>query len=243
MNTRIWATFEKSFDIGCKVIKWDEPGGLNLIPYKKYSRRNGANFKELSEKLTQFTVHWSVNYRAKHMFGGLKARGLSCNFMIDDDRDQNGYATIYQNLPIMYAGWSQGKKFNTMGAGVELAYMPQAWEENMYDANDQRKWKVPPHDTLVAPIHGTKMKVHLPTEAQMNSLKALIWGYCELFPHIPAEFPKDNNGKYITTKLKKPAEYVGLVNHYHIRRDKIDTAGLDMEDIEREVNQRLTFGY
>lgn len=246
MNTRIWATFEKSFDIGCSVIKWDEPGGFNFIPYKKYSRRGGMSFEDLSKALTQFTVHWSVTYRAKHMFSGLNVRGLSCNFMIDDDRNLNGYATIYQCLPIMYAGWSQGsykrKSFNGLGPGVEISYMPQAWQEDMYDANDQRKWKVPPHDVMVAPIHGTKMRVHLPTKAQMNSLKALIWGYCELFPRVPAQFPK-KNGSYITTKLSNAHDYIGLVNHYHLRRDKPDAAGLDMEDVEKEVNQRLIFGY
>jgi len=242
MNTRIYAA-DKSFDIGCRVIKWDEPGGLDLTPYKKYSRQNGATHQELEKLLTQFTVHWSVNYRSKHTFNGLKARGLSCNFLIDDDRDQNGYASVYQPLDVQFAGWSQGKKFNTMGAGVELAYMPQAWDEDMYDANDQRKWNVPPHENKVAPIHGTKLKCHLPTEAQMNSLKALIWGYCELFPNIPPEFPKNEDGSFVTTKLKDPHGYTGLVNHYHLRRDKVDTAGLDMEDIEREVARRLTLGY
>lgn len=245
MNTTIWATPNRGFDIGCRVVKWDEPGGLNFIPYGRYTKRN-VDYEWLKNNLTQLTIHWSVTYRSKHMFNGLKARGLSCNFMIDDD-NVNGYATIHQCLPIMHAGWSQGsskgRSFNSLGAGIEISYMPQAWESDMYDANDQKKWNVPPHETKWAPIHGTKMKVHLPTEAQMNSLYQLIWGYCELFPQVKPEFPKDNNGNYITTVLKKPHDYVGLVNHYHLRRAKIDAAGIDMESIEDEVNSRLELGY
>ncbi len=240
-NTSIYATFDKSFDIGCRVVKWDEPEGLNLIPFKKYTKRD-LSYSELQQKIKQFTVHWSVTYKAKHMFGGLKARGLSCNFMIDDD-NVNGYATIYQCLPIVYAGWSQGGSFNGLGAGVEISYMPQKWEADMYDANDQKKWKVPPHDSIKAPINGTYLNVHLPTKAQMESLYQLIWGYCELFPDVKAEFPKDENGNYVTKLLKKPKDYVGLVNHYNIAKGKIDAAGLDLEKIEKEVATRKKLGY
>lgn len=245
LNTKIWATFDKSFDIGCRVIKWDESDGFNFIPNKKYTKRD-VSYEILKNKLTQFTVHWSVTYRSKYMFNGLKARGLSVNFMIDDD-NVNGYATIHQCLPIMYAGWSQGssggRSFNSLGPGVEISYMPQKWETDMYDAHDQKKWGVPPHDSVRAPIHGTHMTVHLPTKAQMESLYQLIWGYCELFPEIKAEFPKDDNGNYITTVLSKPHDYVGLVNHYNLRRSKIDAAGLDLAKIEKEVAARKLLGY
>jgi hypothetical protein len=241
MNTSIFAV-NKSFDIKCRVVKWDEPSGLNFLPTGKYTKRN-VKFEDLSKVLSQFTIHWSATYKASHMFNGLKMRGLSCNFMIDDDCDQNGYATIYQNLPIEYAGWSQGGPFNGYGPGVELSYQPAAWQENWYDANDQAKWKVPPHDTVEATINGTKLKVHLPTQAQMNSLYQLIWGYCELFPHIKPVFPRDGGGKLIYKKYNGANNHVGLLNHYHITSEKIDAAGLDMEKIEKEVSDRLKMGY
>ena len=241
MNTKIYATFDKSFDIGCRVVKWDEQEGLNFIPYSKYTKRN-VDYEWLKKNLKQFTIHWSATYKAKHMFSGLNVRGLSCNFMICDD-NVNGYATIHQCLPIMHAGWSQGvsggRSFNTLGPGVEISYMPQKWETDMYDEHDQKKWGVPPHDSIKAPIHGTHMTVHLPTDAQMESLYKLIWGYCKLFPDIKAQFPKDNNGKYITTVLNKPHDYVGLLNHYNLRRSKIDAAGLDLAKIEKKVAEKM----
>lgn len=242
MNTRIWATFDKSFDIGCRVIRWDEPEGFNFIPNGKYRKRD-ISFDELSSQMKQFCVHWSVTYRASHMFGGLNARGLSCNFMIDDDINDKGYATIYQCLPIMYAGWSQGTGLNDLGPGVEISYMPQAWEKDMYTTLAQNKWKVPKHDTTIAPVHGTKLKVHLPTKAQIASLLQLMWGYVELFPHVPAKFPRNPQGFHTTTKLAEPNKYVGFVSHYHLSRNKTDTAGLDYEMIENQIQIRRKLGF
>lgn len=240
-NTKIWAA-DKSFDIGCRVIKWDEPEGLDLTPYGKYVKRD-ISFEELSKKLKQFTIHWSVTYRAKHMFNGIKARGLSCNFMIDDDCNEQGYATIYQCLDIKNAGYSQGGVYNSLGAGVEISYMPQAWEKDMYSFLTRKKYNVPKHETTIAPVHGTKLKIHLPTKAQIASLLQLTWGYVELFPHIPAKFPRNEQGFHITTKLASPEKYSGLISHYHLTRNKIDTAGLDYEMIELEIEKRKKLGY
>jgi len=239
MNTSIWAA-EKSFDIGCRVIKWDEPDGLNFVPYKKYRYRN-CNYNTLKNNFTKFTVHWSDTYTAKNTFEALVYRAYSVNFIIGDN-DIDGYATIYQPLNCQHSGWSQGTGMNDVGSGVEMSYRPGAWEGNMYDENDCEKWKVPTHETTIAPIHGTKLKVYLPTQAQMNSLIQLMWGYCTLFPNVKPEFPKNKNG-YITTVLPNPMNYNGLLNHYNWKRGKIDTAGLDMKTIEEEIQKRMKTGY
>ena len=95
----------------------------------------------------------------------------------------------------------------------------------------------------MATVHGVKLKVHLPTKAQIASLLQLMWGFTELFPHVPAKFPRDSQGALITTKLDKPETYTGFVNHFHLTRDKMDTLGLDMEMVEREVAKRKQTGY
>ena len=239
MNTRIYAA-EKSFDIGCRVVKWDEPNGFDFHPKGNYVKRN-IPFKELSNKLKQFTIHWSETYRASHMFSGLNARGLSCNFMIDDD-NTNGFATIYQCLNLLHGGWSQGGVYNSLGPGVELSYMASAWEKDRYTLANRVKWKVPSHATTTATVHGTRLKVHLPTEAQLNSLAQLMWGFVELFP-IPAKFPRTSQGFPVLTTLKDAAQFSGFVNHYHLKREKIDAAGIDMERLEKEVEIRHTLGF
>lgn len=248
MNTSIFAA-EKSFDIGCPVVKWDDPNGLNFTPHHNYTWRNW-DYQKCKDNLFQFTFHWSVSYRAEHMYSGLRARGLSVNFMIDDDCDENGYSKIYQCLDLKHAAWSQGsgvvngvkKTFNTLGPGVEISYMPQLYQTDMYDAYDQKKWNVPPHDNTVGSVHGTKLRVHLPTEAQMKSLIQLAWGVSGLLD-IPPVFPRDDNGNYITTVLKKPHDYKGFVNHYNIKRGKIDPCGLDVDRIESEVQARKKWGF
>lgn len=226
-NTSIWATdrIEDSFDIGCRVVKWDEPNGFG---FKNNFINTGAkDLQTLKNKIKQFTIHWSVTKTAKSLHTGLNARSLSVNFGIDDDENENGFATIYQYLPVSKLGYSQGTvdniSYNALGPGVELCYAPQAWEGDQYKGSNK-------HPIIIAPIHGTKLKVHLPSNAQMNSLKALTWGVTELF-NIPAEFPKIN-GNYNTTVLNNCHQYTGLLNHYNIKRSKIDTAGLDMKSIE-----------
>jgi hypothetical protein len=241
-NTRIYAA-DKSFDIGCRVIKWDEEDGIDFHPYSKYVKRD-ISHEELQRVLRQFTIHWSVTYRAIHMRGGLIARGLSCNFMIDDDPNPSGYATIYQCLDLKHGGWSQGAGCNGLGPGVEISYMPQAWsDQHAYSERRRNRYGVGEHEQAMAPIHGRKMRVFLPTPAQMNSLYQLIWGYSELFPDIPMTFPRGDAGEPLTKVLKAPKEYSGLLQHYHIKRSKIDAAGLDMKRIEEEVAQRKKVGY
>lgn len=246
-NTRIWATDKDSFDLGCRVIKWDEPEGFDFTKSWKFVNHNTNDLNALRKKISQFTVHWSVTYRASHMYNGLKARGLSVNFMIDDDCNDEGYATIYQCLPISKLGYSQGRhtdgrSFNDLGPGVEISYMPQRWDADMYDPGDRKKWDVPEHDSKKAPIHGTQMTVHLPTEAQMKSLKSLIWGFSELFPDVPMKFPRDGDD-YLYTVLKDPVGHKGIVNHYNLKRGKIDCAGLDLKSIEDDVEEMKGVGY
>jgi len=248
VNTSIWATDNDSFDLGCRVVKWDEKGGFDLSKKWKYTNTKLNDLKKLQEKLTQFTVHWSATYRASHMYNGLIARGLSVNFMIDDDETEEGFATIYQCLPIYKLGWSQGSHtngvtFNSLGPGVELSYQPARFQEDWYDAHDQKKWKVPLHDSTKAKIHGTTLSVHLPTEAQMKSLCSLMWGFSELFPDIPMTFPKNSSGEVLTTVMKDPLKYKGACGHFHLRRGKIDPAGIDFDRVEKDVAEMKSVGY
>jgi hypothetical protein len=243
MNTKIYA-MDKSFDIGCKVIKWDEPGGLSFEKHpKNFMKHKVKNFEELQKNIKQLTLHWSATYKAKNMHDGLIARGLSANFYIDDDCNPDNRATIYQALPIEHAGYSQGPGLNILGSGIEIAYQPLAGQEDWYDEHDRKKWRVPEHKSTEAVVHGVKMKVHLPTEAQMNSLKALIWGYCRLFPDLPMKFPRNEKGEFLTTVLKKPKDYNGLCCHYNLSRNKIDPIGIDLADLEKDLEERSRFGY
>lgn len=241
-NTKIYATETEGFDIGAPVLKWNDKEGLDFIPNKNYYNTNCKDLKSLQNVIKQFTVHWSVTYRARPMFNGLNAQKISCNFMIDDDCNNDGFATIFQCLPMNKLGYSQGShtngvSFNRLGPGVELSYMPQRWEGDQYTDALCKRHNVPKHDTKKASVHGTTLTIHVPTVAQMKSLKSLIWGFGELFPNLPATFPRD------TTVLKDPLNYKGLVTHYQLTRRKIDVAGLEFDEIEKDVKEMKDVKY
>jgi hypothetical protein len=241
-NTSIFAA-DKSFDIKCPVIRWDDPNGYDLHPFGKYINRNMTH-AQLQKEIKQFTVHWSVTYTAKAMLSVLKSRGLSCNFMIDDDVNDQGYATIYQCLDVSKGGYSQGPGLNGLGPGVEIAYMPQAWENpNLYSAANRARYGVQNHDTTTATVHQAKLKVFLPSDAQMKSLVQLMWGFAELFPEVPRKFPRNAQGLPLEGKLTDPKSYTGFAQHFHLRRSKIDAAGIDPINLEKQVQNRLKWGY
>ena len=77
----------------------------------------------------------------------------------------------------------------------------------------------------------------------MKSISSLAWGFSELFPDVPAKFPRDDKGAVMTTVLKNPVGYKGLVGHFMLRREKIDPAGCDFERVEKDVEEMKATGY
>jgi hypothetical protein len=231
MDTKIYMFEDKTkdyVDITVPVVTWDDPKGLSFVKNKRYNDFSKMKSEDLKSQIQQFCIHYSVTWDAKSMHSGLNARRLSCNFMIDDD-NVNGFATIYQNLPLCYGGYSQGGVYNTIGRGVEIAYMPQAWENPKLYENRGRK----DHPIVQGKVHGTTLKVFVPTEAQMKSLSKLCMGMCILCD-IPPEFPRVNDD-YDYTVTKNADKFSGLVNHYNVSRGKVDTVGLDLKRIERDL--------
>lgn len=231
----------ETFDIGCRVVLWDEPGGLSLYSKTpKYNPRN-VDLDTLKSKVNCVVYHHSATYRAKHTHGGLLTRGLSCNFIIDDD-DVEGYATIYQCLDVKDAGWSQAPLNNT-GVGIEVSWQPGYFaNKEFYSAKNQKAYGVPEHEVVEDVIHGQKLKVFAPTDTQVASCIALGWGLCELLG-LPAEFPKDPDGNIIKTALKNPGHHRGLLHHFHITKNKIDAAGFPSARVEDEIKARIQYGF
>lgn len=228
------------FDIGSRVVLWDEPKGLSF--YKrglKYVVRNNT-LDELQSVIDCFVLHHAVSYTAKTTYNVLIGRGLSVNFIIDDD-NVDGVATVYQCLDIKDYGQSQGH-LNDNGPGVEIAYIPTAWSTpNAYSELNQKKMGVQPHEIVQDTIHGQNFKVFAPTAAQTNAVAALSWGICSLF-NIPGEFPKDKDGNFIKGVVNLN-NYRGLLNHFNVTRNKIDAAGLDLKAIEDIVTLRMQCGF
>lgn len=224
----------QEMDIGCKVILWnDSKNGFSFYPTKKYAGRN-VTLETLRQEVKTFILHHSVTYTAKQTYAVLISRGLSVNFIIDDN-DQDGYATIYQCLDIKDAGYSHAP-LNRRGPGVEISYRPLVSDmPEAYSEINQKKYKVQPHKITNDTIHGHTMKVFQPTPAQVKSITALLCGFVKLFPNVPKAFPKDKEGNIVKTSIVKPEKYEGFLAHYHVTRGKIDPLGLDLSCIEQKI--------
>lgn len=229
----------KEVTVGCPVITYLEPNGYSF--YKNPPRFNphNENYDELQNRIQHFVVHHSVTYTAKETYTGLISRGLSVNFIIDDDCDEDGLATIYQCLDVKDGGWSQ-KPYNNLGPGVEICYHPEAWKNvDLYSDSKVKNNKIQKHDIVTDVIHGQKLKCFKPTQAQVGSLILLLAAFCHAFPKIKPEFPKKEN-EYIKTVVNDLDKYFGLLNHYNITREKIDAIGLDLAAIEQAVQQLVS---
>lgn len=235
-NTSIVASGKK-FDCGCRVVLWNEEEGLSFYPKRKFGARN-LSLKKLRETIDSFYIHHSVTYTAHSMFRGLQAQGLSCNFMIDDDVNEDGCATIYQLLDVKDYGYSQGGKYNHNGAGVELSYYPDAWDHpNRYSEYNRNKWGVEDHKIASDKVNGYKFKkVFAPTDAQIKACIHLISGYKKAFPDLELKFPRDEEGNFLSKTVDESKKY-GLLHHFNVTRRKVDALGFPTDYVEKEVNR------
>lgn len=239
MNTSIFAA-EKSFDIGSRVVKWDEEN-VGISFYKRGMKYGASNddFETLSQRMTCFVLHHAVAYTHTATANALIGRGLSVTFILADD-DVNGCATLYQCLNLKDAGYSH-KPLNFNGPGIEIALMPEASKyPNAYNDLNMQKMGLQPHTIVDDTVHGVTRKVFGPTKAQIATICNLLWGFAELFPDVPRKFPHDQDGKPIKTVVKNP---VGFLNHYNITTEKMDCSGFPHDYVEEQVVAKLKLGY
>lgn len=231
----------QEFNTGIRVILWDEPEGLSFYPSGKFNAKSW-NLQKIRKELKSFHIHHSVTYTAHSTFRGLKSRGLSCNFLIDDDVDpETGCATIYQCLDVKDLGFSQGGVHNHDGAGVEICYYPDAWTSaKRYSAFNRKRFGVCSHPVIKnETIHNhTFSKVWGPTEAQVKACNRLAAAYCLALPDIPVRFPRDQDGNFISTVIPMEQRQ-GLLHHFNIRRGKIDAMGFPTDESEKEINRLI----
>lgn len=228
-----------SFDIGTRVVLWNEDKGLSF--YKK-AMKYGARKKTLTELqsiINCFVLHHAASYTAKTTYNGLVGRGLSVNFIIDDD-NINGVSTIYQCLDISDIGYSH-KPLNDDGPGVEIAYQVEAIKyPNAYSELNKAKMGVQSHQIIEDTVHGMHLKVYAPSDPQVKAVAALLWGFSELFPKIRSTFPRNEAGDILKTTIANPTGFLG---HLHITKEKIDPSGFPFQQVEEEVKARKTWGY
>ena len=86
-------------------------------------------------------------------------------------------------------------------------------------------------------VHGVQLKPHLGYyPVQIESYKKLVNLLCEYY-NIPKKTPRNEDGSLRTRVVKeaKRAKFNGIVCHYHLTRNKIDCAGLQLDKIVDEL--------
>ena len=88
-----------------------------------------------------------------------------------------------------------------------------------------------------AVVHGVKQKPFMGFyDVQIEALKALYKAVHKA-TGIPLETPLDSSGEMLTTVSKEAAanKFEGFISHFHLKRSKIDCAGLDIKKILEEI--------
>jgi N-acetylmuramoyl-L-alanine amidase len=199
----------------------------------------------LQEKVDQFVIHYDVCGVSRRCFQVLHDdRNLSVQFMLDVD------GTIYQTLDVKERAWHGGTQ-NTRAVGIEIANIgAYATDESpaplaewyKKDAFGRTMITIPPRfepsgirtpgfvgypfysKMIAGECQGKVRRQYDFTPEQYKALAHLTATLCTVFPKMPCDYPRDENGKLIPHFLTKAqlADYHGLLGHYHVIESKSD---------------------
>ena len=197
-----------------KVVRWDEPNGLQCVP-KSYVDMSGKP----DRKPNFFVNHWDATLSSSACARIIKKRKLSVHFCIDND------GTIYQLLDTQDIAYQAGKRlWNHKSIGVEISNAFYRKYQSWYKKNGFGERPIMRSEF----VHGRKVETHLGFyDVQLDALAAL-WEAISRGCDIPLEVPQ--GAKEVKEDCSK-AKFDGFINHYHLTRRKIDCASLDMDDI------------
>jgi len=237
----------KKYDIGTRVVLWDEPGGLNaydtttyvhwdedrktgkkrkrVVSGKRYSRRfripRARTLDNLRKIVSQLFLHHDGMYRSTDTFRVLHVeRGLSCHFLLDDD------GTIYQTMDLFDKAW-HGGNCNPVSVGIEIASRARADKyPAAYSKSRQKRHGVGPRAKHRDTINGITMLGYGYSDCQYEALARLATAILDIFPLIQPSFPKD--GALIAKNtLSNPLKHKGLICHFHASKVKVDPIAFD----------------
>jgi hypothetical protein len=253
LNTSIVICGQK-FDIGTRVVLWNEKNGLNgydqskvvvyeedrktgkkiakTISGKRYGSRTlqKLNLSGLQNVVTQFFLHHSGLYHSSTTFNVLhNERKLSVHFILDDD------GTLYQTLDLVECAWHGGKN-NKCSVGIEIDSRAMANQKpDAYDEYNQKKYNVLPRNKVLDNIHGNWITGYDYNDNQYKTLIRLGKVLMEAFPKMNknvsgtmvADFPRDSDGKIEKKMIINPTSHCGFICHYHVSENKVDPISFD----------------
>jgi hypothetical protein len=208
-----------------KVILWNEEGGLKA---KEGTFRWRGN--QPKRDIMCFVNHWDVTTSALKCAKSFDQTGLSVHFLLDND------GTIYQSLDMQHVAW-QAKGLNFESAGVEITNAFYLRFQKHYERGGHGKRPV----WSGIRVHGDALPDFLGFyPIQIKALKAL-WKAVHLATGIPLDVPVDDSGRTLETvdRRVEAREYRGFISHFQLTKRKIDSAGLDLASLMKEVRTEM----
>jgi hypothetical protein len=200
---------------GNKVdIDWDVK--IDLMPSNCYR----TSKKERSPNM--IVTHWDATTSAEKCKRVLQARKISTHFCIDND------GVIYQYVDTNNIAYHAGG-VNKYSIGVDFSNAYYIKYNNYYFKKGLNLRPICKHSK----VHGVTLRPHLGFyPVQLEAYKKLLSVLCREY-NIPIQTPMINNDTADTGVVSeaKRGKYDGIVCHYHVSRNKIDCAGLDLKSI------------
>ncbi|MEZ6183614.1 MAG: peptidoglycan recognition family protein [Planctomycetota bacterium] len=224
---------------GCDTPeRYSEGGRRRLEPaLAEVVAARGWTPELLALHLTQVVVHYDAAWTSRNCFKVLHdQRGLSCHFLLDLD------GTLYQTLDLTERARHAGAA-NDLSVGIEIAHPGVLASDTIRAAYSQDATgavldlgpfagDLPPGfvarparpDPVEGLIHGKPYAQYDFTEAQYETLAALVGALAELFPRMPLEVPRDPGGEILWRVLtpEELASFRGVIGHYHVSVHKQD---------------------
>jgi len=195
-----------------KVITFRDKNGF-VAPEGTYKKANRTNINML-------VVHFDVCLSSKSCFDVLKQRKISVPFLIDND------GSIYQTLDTQHIAW-HAAGVNTNSVGVEISNAFYTKFQNSYE----KMGLIPRPVISDSIVHGQKLDPHLGFyDIQIQALKAL----CKALNRglgVKLQSPES------TTVVAEVVDgsYQGIIHHYQVTKNKIDSTGLDLTKLMEEI--------
>lgn len=231
MSSFLYYTSSVKADIGQPVLHWDSPGGYSFYRARDQDAagkgrkfyRDVNQFAEATgsdprkSAIQQVVLHLDGAKTSAQCFAFLKSRGCSTHIMIDWD------GTVYQPLAIKNVAW-HAPAVNQISVGIDLCNPVKPGKVIHAGELQDRGIKQ-------GVINGGRVKALGYTEAQYESLIAVLEGLFTMFPTIKRQVPVDANGRILRNKLAVP-DFKGVVGHYHVQANRWDPGpGFDWERI------------
>ena len=210
-------------------IQWDKV--VNLVDEGNLALPSRC-YRSVDKKRipTMIVTHWDAALSAKSCYNILKRRDISSHFVIDND------GTIYQMVDIQHIAWHAGiKKVNGVSIGIDFSNAYYLKYQSYYKRKGFGNRPILDNSR----VHGRKLKPHLGYyPVQIEAYKALL--QClNVHCGIELKCPLDVAGNMLCEISPDAAsgKFKGVVSHYHLTNRKIDCAGLEIDEIIKQIKE------